>query len=226
MTRRAGADIGFAQDPDADRLAVIAADSTYLGEEMTLALCADYILAQNKGPVVINLSTTKTVEDIAAKHGCETVRVPVGEVNVSGKMAELGSPVGGEGNGGVIDPRVHLGRDSLIGIGLILEMLAKTGKTIADIVSEYPSYYMVKDRLEMPRTKGVKAVKSLAAEYPADNANTVDGLRIVFEDSWVHIRASNTEPIVRIVAEAKTRDRVDSLVEEFRLALSRHLDRL
>ncbi len=224
LTRKAEAHVGFAQDPDADRLAVVAEDGSYIGEEMTLALAADHVLDERKGPVVINLSTSKTVEDVAAAHGCETVRVPVGEVNVSRRMAELGSPIGGEGNGGVIDPRVHLGRDSLIAMALVLEMLAKSGRTVGEIVAGYPRYHIVKDKLQATRARAVRAVRKLAEEYSGALQDTSDGARFVFGDAWVHVRPSNTEPIVRIVAEAPDKERAASLAEELRLAVSRHLE--
>lgn len=224
LTKKEGADVGFAQDPDADRLAVIAGDGTYLGEEMTLALAADHMLEQKKGSVVMNLSTSRAVEDVAAKHGCLVIRVPVGEVNVSRKMAEIGAPIGGEGNGGVIDPRIHLGRDSLIGMALILEMMAKRGEPVRDIAGAYPQYVMIKDKVKVPRTRGVRAVSKLAAQYAHLSPNMADGVRVDFGDRWVHVRASNTEPIVRIIAEAPDETIARGLIEEFKLSLNRALE--
>ncbi|MFA4986594.1 MAG: phosphoglucosamine mutase, partial [Candidatus Brocadiia bacterium] len=224
LTRKEGADVGFAQDPDADRLAVIAADGTYIGEEMTLALATDNVLSTRKGTVVINLSTTKTIEDIAARYDCKTLRVPVGEVNVSEKMMEVQSPIGGEGNGGVIDPRVHYGRDSLIALALILEMMALRAKDLKTIVDGYPRYYMVKDKISASRSRGLRAVKRMREEYARMPADVTDGVRITLDDGWVHVRPSNTEPIVRIIAEAGEPKRAQDIVDEFKMAVSRLLD--
>ncbi|MDZ7815641.1 MAG: phosphoglucosamine mutase [Planctomycetota bacterium] len=225
-TRVNDCELGFALDPDADRLAVIAHDGTYLGEEMTLALAADHVLSKNPGPVVMNLSTTKTVEAVVAKHGCESIRVPVGEVNVSRKMAEVGSPIGGEGNGGVIDPRVLYGRDSLIGMALTLEMMAERNKSVKEIVATYPRFEMIKDKVSAPRTRALRSIRQMMKEHSDENINTEDGLRIDYGDSWVHIRASNTEPIIRVVAEAESRQKAKELVEEMKLDVKRRLEEI
>ncbi len=214
--KRGGADVGFAQDPDADRLAVVAEDGTFLSEEYTLAIAVDYLLPQNPGPVVTNMSTSRMIDRIAAKHKCEIVRVPVGEVNVAEAMKELGSPIGGEGNGGVIDARVHYGRDSIAGIVLVLEALATTGKKLSELVAAIPRYYMLKTKVECPRAYAREILKRLQSEHSGDGADTTDGLKIEWPDSWVHVRPSNTEPILRIIAEGETPERVNELVEQFR----------
>ena len=225
-TRVTNCDVGFAQDPDADRLAIIAHDGTYLGEELTLAIATDHILNKNKGPVVINLSTTMTVEAIAEKYGCETIRVPVGEVNVSRKMSEVDSPVGGEGNGGVIDPRVHMGRDSLIGMALTLEMMASRRKKIKEIVDEYPKYYMVKERVPAPKTRGARVLRRMIKQFASENTNTEDGLRINYGDSWVHVRPSNTEPIIRVMSEATSVEKAKAIAEEMKIVVNRTLQEI
>jgi phosphomannomutase len=214
--KQGGANVGFAQDPDADRLAVVAEDGTFLSEEYTLALAVDYLLPKNPGPVVTNMSTSRMIDRIAAKHKCEVVRVPVGEVNVAEAMKELGSPIGGEGNGGVIDARIHYGRDSIAGIVIILEALATTGKKLSELVAAIPRYYILKAKVECPRAYAREILKRLQSEHSGDGVDTSDGLKIEWPDAWVHLRPSNTEPILRIIAEGETPERGNELVEQFR----------
>jgi phosphomannomutase len=216
LMKRGGLDAGFAQDPDADRLAVVAEDGTFLSEEYTLALAVDYLLPKDPGLVVTNMSTSRMIDVIAKKHGCEVMRVPVGEVNVAEAMKEHRSPIGGEGNGGVIDARVHYGRDSIAGIVLVLEALATTGHKLSELVAAIPRHYMIKTKVECPRAYAREILKRLQAEHTGDGVNTMDGLKIDFPDSWVHLRPSNTEPILRIIAEGQTQKRADDLVESFR----------
>jgi phosphomannomutase len=213
-------DVGFAQDPDADRLAVIAEDGTFLSEEYTLAIVLDYLLPRNRGLVVTNLSTSRMVDRIAARHGCEVLRVPVGEVNVAEAMKEHRSPIGGEGNGGVIDARVHYGRDSFAGMAVVLEAMAVTKKKVSELVAAIPRYHMLKTKVECPRALAREVLRRLKHEKlgacgPGVSVNTDDGLKLDMPDSWVHLRPSNTEPILRIIAEAETPSRLDELVQTY-----------
>ncbi len=208
-------DVGFAVDPDADRVAIIGEDGDFVGEEYSLGLAADYHLRRKKGPVVTNVSTTRAIDDIARSHGCECVRVPVGEVNVATRMKELGSPIGGEGNGGVIDPRLHYGRDALVGIGLVLEYMAMTGKRITELASKLPRYETVKAKLDCHKSYAHEVVSRLRGEGEGDSTDMTDGLKIEWADSWVHLRASNTEPVMRIIAEAKTTEQAQELVDRY-----------
>ena len=209
-----GADIGFAQDPDADRLAVVCPELGYIGEEYTLALCADHVLAKRKGPFVVNGSTSRINQDIAAKHGCAFHRSHVGEANVTAKMKEVGAVLGGEGNGGVIEPEVGYVRDSLVSMAYILEGLAERGGTLADWVRSLPSYAIVKDKVTCPADRVPAVVEALQAAYPDATATTGDGLRLDWDDRWVQVRASNTEPIVRVIAEAPTESVARELVND------------
>ena len=206
--RENGCDLGFAQDPDADRLAVIDDRGRYIGEELTLALSADHVLATRKGPVVVNGSTSRLTQDIAEKHGCEFHRSYVGEAHVTAKMREVGAVLGGEGNGGVIEPKVGYVRDSLVSMAYILDGLASRrtqhgdGYQLSDWVDSLPRYAIVKDKLTCPRDRVDAAVAALRAAYPDATASEGDGLRLDWPDRWVQVRASNTEPILRIIAEA------------------------
>lgn len=208
-------DIGFAQDADADRIAFIAEDGRYIGEEYSLCLAAKYILAKTPGPVVTNLSTTRMIEDVAAEFGCEVVRTPVGEVNVAEKMIELGAPVGGEGNGGVIDARVNYGREALTGMALALQLMLETGKTIGELAAEIPTYQFVKTKVDCKKRVLAPVLERLANEK-ADKVNASDGVKLDFADGWVHVRASNTEPIVRVYSEAKTLEQAQELNDKYR----------
>ncbi|MHC4622428.1 MAG: phosphoglucosamine mutase [Planctomycetota bacterium] len=193
---------GFAQDPDADRLAIVDETGTYIGEEYTLALAAKYILSSKTGAAATNLSTSRMIDDIAAKAGGKVVRAPVGEANVAAAMLEHNCVIGGEGNGGVIDLRVSPVRDSLVAIALVLELMAETGKAISQLTSEIKSYYMRKDKLvadESQVQQILNAAKEIFAEARLD---TTDGCRFDFDDGWLHLRASNTEPVMRVIVEA------------------------
>jgi phosphomannomutase len=202
QVRACGAAVGFALDPDADRLALIDETGRYIGEELTLALAVAYRLRQERGPVVINMSTSRVVEDIAAQFGVPCHRSAVGEANVVGLMNQVGAVIGGEGNGGVIDPRVGWVRDPFIGMGLVLNLLAETGKTLSAVVAELPAYTIVKDKYTVAR-QGLPALfAALEKRWPEAKANRLDGLRLDWADRWVHVRPSNTEPIVRVIAEA------------------------
>jgi phosphomannomutase len=196
------ADIGFALDPDSDRLALIDEKGRYIGEELTLALALSFRLRHERGPVVINMSTSRVNEDIAAKYGCTSHRAAVGEANVADKMLEVSAILGGEGNGGVLDPRIGLVRDPFIGMGLVLNLMAETGRKLSELVAELPVYHIVKDKYTVPREQLPELYASLMMRWPEAMVNRVDGLRLDWPDRWLHVRPSNTEPIVRVIAEA------------------------
>ncbi|MCL1864634.1 MAG: phosphoglucosamine mutase [Spirochaetes bacterium] len=203
------ADIGFAQDPDADRLAVVDENGRPIGEEYTIALVTEHILSKKKGSVVVNLSTTKAVEDIALKFKVPFFRARVGEINVVEEMMKRGAVIGGEGNGGVISPEIHPGRDSLAGIGYILEMVSERDKKLSDIVKELPAYYMKKGKVSLKQGIDMDSVlANIKQQFKHEKISHIDGLRIdfnkhrEFKNGWVHLRSSNTEPVFRIIAES------------------------
>ena len=203
-----GAAVGFAQDPDADRLAIVDEKGRYIGEELTLALAAVQRLEKAKGPIVLNLSTSRVTEVLAKKHGCVVYRTPVGEINVVEKMLAENALLGGEGNGGVIDPRVGFVRDSFVAMAVVLDLLASTGLPLSAIIDSLPSLAMVKDQYPLQALIDPDAVAALwdriSATYPEATPDRRDGLRLDWPDRWVHVRASNTEPIVRVIAEASS----------------------
>ncbi|MEO6808492.1 MAG: phosphoglucosamine mutase [Isosphaeraceae bacterium] len=208
----AGAAIGFAQDPDADRLALIDEAGRYIGEELTLALAAQRLLAQRIGPVVLNLSTSRVTETLALELGCPVVRTPVGEIHVVERMRAEGAVLGGEGNGGVIDPRIGFVRDSFVGMALVLDLLAATGLPLSKLVEGLPRYAMVKEKFPMGDGPPItERFDRIAEAHPNGLADRRDGLRLDFDDGWVHVRASNTEPIVRVIAEAADLERAREL---------------
>lgn len=209
VVRALGFDVGFAQDPDADRLAVIDNRGCYIGEELTIAMASDLRLRQQPGVLAVNLSTTRLVDDIAARHGSRVVRAPVGEYHVVNAMRANNAVLGGEGNGGVIDPRVGFVRDSLVGMALVLELLAREGCSLSDYVQSQPRYAMVKTKLPMGETLLSTCFEHLCRRFEDARVNRDDGLRLDWPDRWVHVRASNTEPLVRVIAEAP--DRADAL---------------
>ncbi|MBN1534924.1 MAG: phosphoglucosamine mutase [Spirochaetes bacterium] len=208
QVRRYRADIGFAQDPDADRLAVVNEEGRPVGEEYTIAMVSEHLLSKEQGPVVINLSTTKAVDDIAVRYGVECIRAKVGEINVVEEMQRRGARIGGEGNGGVISPEVHYGRDSLAGIAYILEMLAQRDTTVSQIVNDLPAYVMKKGKVAYnPARFDKRRLDRIKKKHRGERITETDGLRIEFrkntdfKQGWVHLRPSNTEPIFRIIAE-------------------------
>lgn len=200
--KRRGADIGFAQDPDADRLAIVDETGRYIGEELTLALCVDFILQRTPGPVVVNGSTSRTTADIAARYGCAFHRSHVGEANVTAKMKAVGAIIGGEGNGGLIEPRVGYVRDSFAAMAYVLAGLAENRRLLSAWVDSLPRYTIVKDKVTCPREKVDAACAALKNRYGDAQAQEGDGLRLDWSDRWVQVRASNTEPILRVIAEA------------------------
>lgn len=222
--KRQKAHVGFAQDPDADRLAIVDEQGTYIGEEYTLALCAMQVLSKKRGgAVAANLSTSRMVDDIAARFGGRVVRTPVGEANVVQGMLAANAVLGGEGNGGVIDPRVVPGRDSITSIALVLQLMAATGKTVSELVAEIPRYEILKTKFECRREDAELAVAAVRAAFSNEKVDTQDGVRIDWGDSWVHARASNTEPIMRIIAEAPTRAAAEARVQAVRAVVDRTL---
>lgn len=198
-------DVGFVVDPDVDRLAIITENGEMFGEEYTLVAVADYVLQYQKGNTVSNLSSSRALRDVSHKYQVDYFASAVGEVNVIEKMKEHNAVIGGEGNGGVIYPTLHYGRDALVGIALFLSYMAKTKKTCSEIKRLYPAYYISKNKISLPPEIDVKAILNhLTSKYANYKITTIDGVKIDFEDSWLHIRSSNTEPIIRIYAEATT----------------------
>ena len=214
LVRAGGAAVGFALDPDSDRLALIDENGKYIGEELTLALAVLCRLRQEHGPVVVNMSTSRLVEDIATKFGCVCHRSAVGEANVAGKMREVGALIGGEGNGGVIDPRVGYVRDPFVGMAMVLHLMAETGKSLSQLVAELPAYHIIKDKYAVSADRLPALFDALVRKWPEAKANRDDGLRLDWADRWVHVRPSNTEPIVRVIAEAPKADAAAGLCGE------------
>ena len=215
--REHGAAIGFAQDPDADRLVVVDERGRFIGEEYTLALATAFVLRGAKGKVAANLATSRMIDDIAAAAGCEVVRAPTGEANVAEAMQREGCIFGGEGNGGVIDPRVVLVRDSLVGMAMLLQYLTETGKTLGELADAIPSYVMRKTKMACPAGAAdevVRATRDLYASREDARLNDSDGLRVDVPEGWLCVRASNTEPIMRIIAEARDAKTVDAMVDQ------------
>ena len=211
--KRQRAHVGFAQDPDADRLAIVDENGVYIGEEYSLALAARLILSKKSGGVTAaNLSTSRMLDDIAAKYGGRVIRTPVGEANVVQAMLRENAVIGGEGNGGVIDPRIVPGRDSLVGMAYVLQLMSETGKSISELVAELPKYEIVKTKFECRREDANRAVEAIKAQFTKEKVDVQDGIRIDWETSWVHARPSNTEPIMRIIAEAPTRAMADERI--------------
>jgi phosphomannomutase len=222
-----GAAVGFAQDPDADRLAIVDETGRYIGEELTLALAALRRLEQAKGPVVLNLSTSKVTEELARRFGCPVIRTPVGEINVVEAMLAENAVLGGEGNGGVIDPRVGFVRDSFVGMALVLDLLASlsSARTLSHWVDSLPRFAMVKNQYPMASETStpeqISALwKRIAQKYPEARTDDRDGLRLDWVDRWVHIRSSNTEPLVRVIAEAPEAETARSLADQVGLWVS------
>ncbi|MFP4082494.1 MAG: phosphoglucosamine mutase [Candidatus Aminicenantes bacterium] len=211
------ADVGFVQDADADRLAVINQKGEPLGEELTLALAVKHVLRKKPGPVVTNLSTTRAIDDIAQEHKVAVFRTKIGEVNVVEEIMDKKAVVGGEGNGGVILPEIHPCRDSFTAMGLILESMASSGKSISQLRQEIPEYSMIKDKIDGSSEQAYRVIRSLKKTYQGkERISLLDGLKIDFRDGWVHVRPSNTEPIIRVVAEAKSQNEVENLIKRFK----------
>lgn len=208
------ANLGVSVDPDVDRLALVAEDGIFFGEEYTLVCAADYVLRHDKGPLVTNLSSSRALGDLAQSYDVECFYAPVGEVHVVKEMKARGAILGGEGNGGIIDPKLHYGRDSLIGLALILMHLATSGKSLSQLKASYPAYVMVKDKITFdPSLSPQKLLDKVADHFSAFSLDTRDGLKVDLPEAWVQLRKSNTEPILRIYAEAKSFEGARTLVD-------------
>lgn len=209
------AHLGIAIDPDVDRLSIVKSNGDFFGEEYTLVAVADYVLQHQKGNTVSNLSSSRALKDITLRHGCEYFASAVGEVNVVKKMKEVNAVIGGEGNGGVIYPELHFGRDALVGIALFLSHLASSGKSIDQLRAEYPNYYLTKNKIELSEgvdlTRILQKIKDHYKQYPV---NDIDGIKIEIGDDWIHLRRSNTEPIIRIYAESKNLTTAENMVKK------------
>ena len=216
--RRYEATVGFAQDPDADRLALVDERGEYIGEEYTLALSVWSVLSRRPGPVAANLSTSRMVDDVAARFGVRVLRTPVGEAHVARTMLAEQCVIGGEGNGGVIDPRICYVRDSLSAMSLVLQLMAATGRSLSQLVADLPRYVQVKQKYEAPRERIDAAVAAVTRAFADHRPNTADGVRVDLPEGWLHVRASNTEPIVRIIAEARTEAAAEALVARAKAA--------
>ena len=213
---REGADLGVVVDPDVDRLALVNEDGTMFGEEYTLVAVADYILSKTKGNTCSNLSSSRALSDVTVAHGGEYAAAAVGEVNVVTKMKEIGAVIGGEGNGGVIYPELHYGRDALVGVALFLTYLAEQGCTMTELRKRYPAYYASKNKIELtPAIDVDKLLHTIKERYAHERVNDIDGVKIDFAEHWVHLRKSNTEPIVRIYTEAKSQAFADEVAQQF-----------
>ena len=213
--KQGGFDLGIVVDPDVDRLAFICEDGTMFGEEYTLVSVADYVLTHTPGNTVSNLSSTRALRDVTERHGGQYTAAAVGEVNVTTKMKEVNAVIGGEGNGGVIYPESHYGRDALVGIALFLSSLAQKGCTVSELRATFPDYQIAKNRIDLTPETDVDAilvkVKEMFAKDTSAKVNDIDGVKIDFPDRWVHLRKSNTEPIIRVYSEAQTMELADDL---------------
>ena len=213
---REGADLGVVVDPDVDRLALVSEDGSMFVEEYTLVAVADYILSRVKGNTVSNLSSSRALRDVTERHGGEYSASAVGEVNVVAKMKEVGAVIGGEGNGGVIYPELHYGRDALVGVALFLTFLAQKNMKMTELRKTYPAYFASKNKIQLtPAIDVDKVLREIKARYAGEKVNDIDGVKIDFAESWVHLRKSNTEPIIRIYTEAKSMDEADALAQRF-----------
>ena len=213
---REKADLGVVVDPDVDRLAFVSEDGTMFGEEYTLVSVADYILSEHPGNTVSNLSSTRALRDVTERRGGRYYASAVGEVNVTTKMKEVGAVIGGEGNGGVIYPELHYGRDALVGTALFLTWLTRRGMTLTQLRATYPAYYASKNRIELtPEIDVDKVLREVKERYSNEKVNDIDGVKIDFENSWVHLRKSNTEPIIRVYTEARSMEEADALAQRF-----------
>lgn len=216
LVKEEHADLGIAVDPDVDRLALVDEKGEMFGEEYTLVSVADYVLSRKKGVTVSNLSSSRALRDVTEKHGCEYFASAVGEVNVVAKMKEVNAVIGGEGNGGVIYPELHYGRDSLVGVALFLSLLAEREIKVSELRQTYTSYFMAKEKIELTPDLDVdKLLEVIAKTYQNEDITTIDGVKIDFKENWVHLRKSNTEPIIRIYTEAKSQNEADNLAQRF-----------
>ncbi len=213
--KNSGADLGIVVDPDVDRLVLITDEGKPFSEENTIVQAVRFVLSKQKGNVVVNMSTTRGVDDVVNRFGCKVFRSPVGEANVVKKMKEVGAVIGGEGSGGVIYPALHYGRDALAGTVIILQHLLEFGGTMTELKNALPSYEIVKKKIDISGINPDAVIEKLKERYANENINTEDGLRIDFDDHWVHFRKSNTEPIIRCIAEAKTKNEAEKYIEKY-----------
>lgn len=215
LVKKEGADLGVVVDPDVDRLALIDEKGKMFGEEYTLVAVADYLLAHKKGAAISNLSSSRALRDVAEQHQSSYFASAVGEVNVVHLMKEKNAVIGGEGNGGIIYPDLHFGRDSLVGVALFLTHLAKKNKTVSELRASYPSYYMAKKKIQLTPEIDVDSLLEKTKEaFKGEEISTVDGVKIDFAENWVHLRKSNTEPIIRVYTEAKSQEKADQLGDD------------
>ncbi|MBO6251679.1 MAG: phosphoglucosamine mutase [Muribaculaceae bacterium] len=213
--RQGRADVGFVVDPDVDRLAIVMENGEFFVEEYTLVAVADYVLAHTPGATVSNLSSSRALRDVTERHGCSYTAAAVGEVNVTTEMRRTGAVIGGEGNGGVIYPELHYGRDALVGVALFLSLLARSGMKVSELKQTYPQYAIAKTKLELRPGMDVDAIlEAVKQHYAGERVTTIDGVKIDFDNSWVHLRKSNTEPIIRIYSEAHTMQEAQQLGED------------
>ena len=217
-------DLGISVDPDVDRLCFVCEDGSFFGEEYTLVAVADHVLGQTPGSTVSNLSSTRALREVSARHGCTYTASAVGEVNVVAQMRATEAIIGGEGNGGVIYPTSHAGRDALVGIGLFLTHLVRHGNGCRSLRDSYPDFHMVKDKLKLPDVDVDAALLALRSDIEDAEVNDVDGVKFDLDEGWVHLRKSNTEPIIRIYAEASTPEAARALADDFTARLTRHLE--
>ena len=209
------ADFGIVVDPDVDRLAFVCEDGEMFGEEYTLVACADYVLSKTPGNTVSNMSSSRALRDVTEKHGQNYEASAVGEVNVVELMKKNNAIIGGEGNGGIIYPELHYGRDSLVGVALFLSLLAKKNMKVSELKNRYPSYFMSKKKIQLTPDLNVDSIlKTMESRYENENITTIDGVKIDFAESWAHLRKSNTEPIIRIYTEAKLQTDADALADK------------
>ena len=217
LMRQGGIDVGFVVDPDVDRLAIVMENGEMFVEEYTLVAVADYILSNTPGNTVSNLSSSRALRDVTNSHNCSYSAAAVGEVNVVAKMKETNAIIGGEGNGGVIYPEAHYGRDALVGVALFISLLAKSGKTVSQLKATYPQYAIAKNKIELtPEIDVDKILMAMKGKYANENITDIDGVKIDFADSWVHLRKSNTEPIIRIYSEAHSMQEADKLADDIK----------
>ncbi len=215
------ADVGFVVDPDVDRLAIVMENGEMFVEEYTLVAVADYVLSHTPGSTVSNLSSSRALRDVTNAHGCDYSAAAVGEVNVVTKMKETGAIIGGEGNGGVIYPELHYGRDALVGVALFLTLMAKSGKKVTELKAGYPQYAIAKNKIQLTPDIDVDAIlEAVKEKFSNEKITDIDGVKIDFEDCWVHLRKSNTEPIIRIYSEASTMEQADALAEDIKKVIA------
>ena len=221
LVRESKADVGFVVDPDVDRLAIISDGGDFFGEEYTLVAVADYVLSHTPGNTVSNLSSSRALRDVTTARGGQYNAAAVGEVNVTTKMKETGAVIGGEGNGGVIYPALHYGRDAMVGIALFLTLLAKSGKKVSELRKDYPAYDIYKTKIQLTPEINVDAIlEAVKEKFSNEKITDIDGVKIDFADSWVHLRKSNTEPIIRIYSEAHTMKDAEALADSIKAVIN------